>query len=229
MAQTTAYPILCPKCKAAQTVTLHDSLRVSVDPELRDALMANELNKINCSCGHAFRVDKNFLYHDDRHGAMIYLVHAPLDQADAVEKGFLGTLQSLNQALPAGVKPPRVLLVLSRTELVERIFLVEAGLDERVIEYVKYTIYTRNLKHIPFAAKVLLFDAQGSTEENLHFVVQDAASHRLESVVQFKRDTYQAIADAFNQDDKTGQLLELFPGPYISARRTLLAQDRKSR
>lgn len=229
MPQTSCYPISCPKCGETQEVDLVDALRIGVDPDLREALLANELNKVTCTCGFAFRVDKNLLYHDDTRRVMIYLMPAPIQDAERIEAAFFDTVQSLNKALPSGVRPPRVMLVLNRTELIERIFLIEAGLDERVIEYVKYTIYTRNLRHVPFADKVLLFNAQDSNEENLAFVVMDAASHRLESMIQYKREAYRAVADAFNQDDKTGHLLELFPGPYISARRALLRQDAKTK
>jgi hypothetical protein len=202
-------------------VELCDALRFSSDPDLREALLANTLNQVHCGCGHTFRVDKNLLVHDDRHGVMIYLAPAPADRAAEVERSFVETLRQMTRALPDGMAPPRVMLTLSRVELIERIFLVEAGLDERLIEYVKHTIYTRNLRQVPFEHKLLLFNAQDSTPDHLHFVVMDAASHRLESVVQFPRPAYQALAETFNQDHETGRLLELFPGPYISARRVL--------
>jgi len=48
--------------------------------------------------------------------------------------------------------------------------------------------------------------------------VQDAGTRRLEAMLQYDRKTYTAMCEMFDRDDQTGALLELFPGPRISAR-----------
>ena len=40
--------ISCPSCGTQQDVTLYDSINIQTDPELKDALMQNQLNRIHC-------------------------------------------------------------------------------------------------------------------------------------------------------------------------------------
>ena len=72
--------------------------------------------------------------------------------------------------------------------------------------------------------KSLLFDAEDSTDEQLLFVMQNVESKQLETVLQYSRSGYNALEEMFDQDDETADLLELFSGPYISARHTLLQE-----
>ena len=192
----------------------------------RDELMANTLNAVECTdCGFAFRVDKSLLYNDPTRGFLVYCLPAGDEQQEEAEQAFGGELAACAQALPTDIDPPEVHLVFSRSELVERIFLLEAEMNPRVIEYIKYSIYVQNIEQVDPMEKRLLFDAEDSTQETLCFVVQDAASHRLESVLHYSRSAYQGLCEMFDQDDQTPSLLELFPGPSISARSLLLRES----
>ena len=44
------------------------------------------------------------------------------------------------------------------------------------------------------------------------------ATKQFEATLKYGRDTYRALAEAFGTEEKSADLLELFPGPYISAR-----------
>ncbi len=222
MSQTTVYTIACPRCGSRQPVELCESINVRENPALREDLMANRLNIVVCAgCGHRFRVDKPLLYHDPERRFMIYLYPAPEEQAAEAERLFRGMIERLaGRSLPTPA--PAMHLVLNRVELVERIFLLEAGLDERIIEYVKHSVYTKNSNRLDPVRKRLLFNAQDSTDEHLFFVVQDVETRQLEAVIQYNRAAYRALCETFDDDVQTARLLELFPGPYISARRLLL-------
>lgn len=225
MTQKKDYTIRCPRCGKEQDVTLYEAISVRELPALRDELLANRINAVTCvQCRFEFRVDKPLLYSDSPRNLLIYLL--PLRQADhaAGVQQFRDSLAGISQALPADIPAPSLHLVFNRTELIERIFIVEAGLDERVIEYVKYLVYSLNPGKLDPARKSLLFDAQDSNAENLCFVVQDTESRKLESMLHFRRKDYEALQQAFNDDEKTPNLMELFPGPYISARDLLLDQ-----
>ncbi len=225
MAVQETYSIRCPKCGRDQEALLYESVNVTESPELRDILMANELNAVTCEqCGFSFRVDKKLLYHDADQGIMIYWFPEGADASGDQQQQFMDTLRALNDLLPDGMDAPNVHLVYSRMELVERIFLLEAGLNERIIEYVKTIIYSRNMEQINPAEKVLLFNAEDSTDEWLCFVVQDLESLKLEGMLQFSREAYEGLSEMFDQDDQTGRLMELFPGPYISGREFMLRE-----
>ncbi len=217
------YPIQCPQCGAEQEAELYDAINVTEAPLLREALMNNTLNQVECPhCGFAFRVDKRLLYHDPERGLMIYWFPGQESSYQTNKTEFLTAISALNAALPDEFDPPTVHLVFSRVELVERIFLLEAGLDERVIEYIKHMMYTRNLEKLDPQAKAILFNAQDSNERALCFVIQDLDTQQLEGVLEFDREAYEGLVAMFDEDEKTSTLWDLFPGPYISARSLLL-------
>lgn len=226
MAQTSTYPIQCPECKSQQDEVLYDSLDVGKEPELRKQLLENKLNRIKCnSCHFEFYVDKNLLYNDSKEGWMIFLNPHPVDQSEQAIREFDQVLRDMQDLLPSGQKLPPVDLVLSRVELVERIFVREAGLDPRVVEYVKYLIYTQNLdKYLP-ENNALLLNGQECDEENLCFVVQDLETRKLESLLHYKRETYEDLVELFVQDGELSLIHQLFPGPYTSARSYLIQDE----
>jgi len=234
MSQQRAYNIRCPKCANAQQVELYESVNVQTDPELRTALMENQLNAVTCdACGFSFRVDKPLLYNDPDRRSLVHLIPAPDTAMGMEEERFTQCLKELNGALPDGIDEPEVHLVFNRVELVERIFLLEAGLNPRIIEYIKYLIYSRNLGQVDPTEKALLFNAEDSTEEHLCFVIQDVQSQKLEGLIQYSREAYAGLCETFDEDEQTPSLMELFPGPHLSARALFIrdsqAQPGKSR
>ena len=226
MSQQKTYKIACPKCHRVADVALYEAVNVDTHPELRDAIMQNRLNAVTCEiCDFSFRIDKPLLYNDPAQRWMIYWI--PLSgqdygRAEAVFREHLGRMTAM---LPNDMHLPEFHLVFTRTELVERIFLREAGLNDRVIEYIKYMIYTKNLEKVSPIEKDLLFNAEDSTPDSLVFVVQDADSHALESVFEYERSAYEGLCEMFDDDEQTATLLEMFPGPHLSARRLLLSES----
>jgi hypothetical protein len=140
--------ITCPSCGTQQDVQLYDAITVDAEPQLKDALMHNQLNRVDCAdCELSFRVDLPMLYNDPANKILIHWIpeneETPREQ---VLEEFDRAMEHMNSLLPDDVEVPSVRLVLTRVELVELIFLIEAGLNQRVVEYVKYSIYTRNLE-----------------------------------------------------------------------------------
>ena len=156
---------------------------------------------------------------------MVMLIPASLDTLDEAEAEFQRTIQSLNKFLPDGVNAPSISLSIDWAEMIELIFLDAEGIDAREAEYIKYLIYTQNPESIDAEAKKLLFNRQESTPETLKFVVQDAETFALEQVVEFAREAYSAIKETFENDEHTGLVMEMFSGPYVSARRLLLEKS----
>lgn len=222
---TQTYPIKCPQCTTEQQVELYEAVRVKEAPELRDELLANRLNRVNCeNCGFSFRVDKNLLYYDADRAIMIYLLPTDDEHVLEGEEQFRQWLQTMNGILPDTMEPPQIHLVFSYTELVERIFLLEAELDVRLVEYVKYMIYCNNLERLLPEQKRILFNAEDSTDEDLCFVTQDIETLQLEDMLKYSRKAYDALHKMFDEDTETANLLELFPGPYINARFQMLRE-----
>ncbi len=220
MSQKRKHEIACPLCGQEQEVELWDSIDVDADPELREALLSNRINRVECAgCRKSFRVDKPLVYRDREQDIFVHC--DPLvggrTLADA-ESAFREALAELNRLLPKDVPPPEAHLVVEWSELIERIFLLEEGLDARLVEHVKYMMFRQNGDKLPADRKNLLFDAQDSTDDQLCFVVQDRATRKLEAVLNFARADYEALVNVFDSGDQLALLEEQFPGPYLNGR-----------
>ena len=223
MSAQKTYNIRCPQCGHEQKVELYDSINVAQQPELKTALFENRLNRIQCSgCDASFRVDKPLLYHDADRNILIHWMPDTAVSREEILDEFDRSMEALRAALPEDIEPPRVRLVFTRTELVELIFIIEAGMDERVIEYIKYTIHMQNPGRVPPSGKQLLLNVQDSTAEELIFAVQNTATFQLEDILRYSRKAYRSVREMYRKNPD--ELTELFPGPYISARGALMAE-----
>jgi ribosomal protein S27E len=223
MSASKTYPIRCPECGREQTVELYDSINVSQQPELKTALFENTLNQVQCpGCDAQFRIDKPLLYHDPDRDILIHWMPDSVISREEILDQFDKNMEDLRAALPADIEPPRVRLVFNRTELVELLFLIEAGMDERVVEYIKYTIHTQNMNRVPPLAKQLLLNIQDSTADELLFAIQDAQTGALEDILRYPRTAYHNVRTMYRENPD--EFLELFPGPYINARHALLEE-----
>lgn len=223
MSLAKTYPIHCPQCGHPQNVELYDSINVAQEPALKSALLENRLNRVQCeACEASFRVDKPVLYHDaDRNILIHWMPDTSVSREDILDE-FDNAMEDLRSALPDDMEPPRVRLVFDRVELVELMFMIEAGMEERVVEYIKYTIHMQNMSRLPPETKQLLLNVQDSTAEELLFAVRDIETMQLEEVLRYSREAYRKVRDIYQ--NKPDDLMELFPGPYISARAALLEE-----
>jgi len=217
--------ITCPSCGMQQDVRLYDAIDVKNDPELKDALMQNQLNRIECvDCGASFRVDMPLLYNDPENKVLIHWIPETGDLGrEQVLEDFDVAMEQMGEMLQDGESMPTVRLVLSRVELVELIFIIEAGMDQRAVEYVKYSIHTRNTESIDPHSYCLLLNVQDSTEEELHFVMYDVKEQKLGKELHYGRPAYHSICELCKEDPDEFQ--DMFPGPYISARNLLLDDE----
>jgi len=220
MSQKRTHEIACPFCGHEQEVELWDSIDVDEEPELRNALLFNRVNNVECSkCSKSFRVDKPLVYRDREQD--IFIHYDPLlgsrTLAD-VEATFNAAMEEMNRLLPQDVPVPETGLAVEWGELVERIFLLEEGLNARLVEHIKYMLYQQNPESLPADTKNLLFNSKDSTDEQLNFVVQDRKTRKLEAALNFSRADYEALVNVFDTEDQLALLQEQFPGPYLSGR-----------
>ena len=220
MSQKRTYEIACPHCGREQEVELWDSINVDSEPELREALLQNRVNRVECAgCGKGFRIEKPLVYQDREQDIFIHFDPLTGGRVLAdVEKSFGEAMAELNRLLPKDVPPPEAHLVVEWPELIERVFVLEEGLDARLVEHIKYMLFQQNADKLPAGEKGLLFDAQDSTDEQLCFVVQDRATKKLEAALNFSRADYEALVNVFDSDDQLALLEEQFPGPYLNGR-----------
>jgi hypothetical protein len=56
----------------------------------------------------------------------------------------------------------------------------------------------------------------------LNFIIQDVQTRKIEGMLEYDRKVYASLDEMFDQDEQTADLLELFSGPYVSARQLVL-------
>lgn len=122
-------PITCPGCTATSVARIHRSVNVTTDPALKEQLLTGRLFTFACpSCGRASRVvHPELVYHDMRRGYLL--------QMDALGKFDAASLRGL-----VGSLPPVTRVVRDSNALLEKVKVLDAELDDRVIEVLKLVL-----------------------------------------------------------------------------------------
>ena len=129
--------VKCSKCGANIEVTVFESVNTDYAPDITDKIISGELFDAKCDkCGFVSHLEYDILYHDVKHGAMIWVLHdnSP-EYASKVEE-----LRSSANIL--GYKTTRI--VNNMNELRQKVACLENGRDDRIIELCKVFI-TYNL------------------------------------------------------------------------------------
>ncbi|MBX3158926.1 MAG: CpXC domain-containing protein [Deltaproteobacteria bacterium] len=129
--------VRCPACGVEQDARLVQSIDAQKDPEAVRQLLAGELNLLACACGKRTRLAARLLYTD---ASASFAVQACPGGEEAMAAGAAAFRTS------GATGTHR--LVPSQDALVEKVRILEAGLDDRVVE----------------VAKVLQLAALGGTE-----------------------------------------------------------------
>ena len=112
--------VICRGCGKPHEVEYTGSVNVSANPELKEKVRSGEMFLWTCpDCGCVNLLNLPFLYHDPDGKLMILLAQTPL-RSENLPEGYTGRL------------------VRSVGELVEKINIFDAGLDDVVIEMCKY-------------------------------------------------------------------------------------------
>jgi hypothetical protein len=142
--------VTCPRCEATAEFEHHASVDVTRDPQLRAAVLDRTLSVFTCrACGHEASVSHDLLYLDAARGFMVQ--YDPSGSFDASQVGEL-------VAPPGRAGRARQLVtrvVSEMNDLVEKVRIFEAGLDDRVVEVIKLMLGSQ---HPGVAGAALYFD-----------------------------------------------------------------------
>ena len=167
------------------------------------------------------------LYNDPEKKVLIHWFPETAEvNREQVLEDFDLAMEQMSSMTQGDEKMPTVRLVLTRVELIELIFMIEADMDQRAVEYVKYSIYTRNMDAVDPQKYCLLLNVRDSTDEELHFVMYDVLEQKLGKELHYGRAAYKSICDLCEEDP--AEFVEMFPGPCISARNLLLEDEEES-
>ena len=121
----------CSRCGAEHRLDLPQSVNAVASPEFKEKVRSGELFTWTCPhCGTANLLTVPFLYHDPSEHLMLVLSETPL-KADGVPEGYVG-----RQVRSVG-------------ELVEKIKIFDAGLDDLTLELCKFVTCQELKKDVP--------------------------------------------------------------------------------
>lgn len=121
---------VCQKCSHEHVVDIYKSINADLDPDLKAAVMDGSAFLWECpDCGTSNLIAYECLYHDPKDKYMVWML--PFGEPEGPEKDAI-----MNQARAMG--DYRLRIVSNAGDLMEKVIIYDAGLDDRCIELVKY-------------------------------------------------------------------------------------------
>lgn len=153
-------PVTCPACGRERTCELVQSINTRQNPAAKQRLLAGELNVLACACGRRSQLEAAVLFHDPDADYLCQVVpggEAAMAQAAAAFRaaGATGTQR----------------LVPSLNALVEKLKLLDAGLEDWAIEMAKVLLLAA--LGPDDLDRVLLFDRVDRDAGVIHWVLFD--------------------------------------------------------
>jgi len=118
--------VRCPRCGTEHQATLIQSINTREHPEDKSALLSGELDVLTCTCGKRTVLAAAVLYHDP-----------DADYFCQVAPGGESAIASAVEAFRTAGSSGRHRVVPSLDALVEKVKILDAGLDDRAIELAK--------------------------------------------------------------------------------------------
>lgn len=171
--------VLCPHCASEEHVVIWDRVHVQEDPDLKERILQKDLQTFACSnCGETVIMAEPFLYVDSAARQVFYYCPQYKDLLEN-ERERLATMVLPNAAellaLPEEqARHYRLRLTTQYNDLLEKIHLQAAGLDDRLMELVKLAMRTRLMEAEDKELSEIYFIA--AEENSLFFQVLDEES-----------------------------------------------------
>ena len=153
--------VTCPACGRTQDAALVQSIHTRSDPEAKRKLLAGELNVLACACGARTQLAATVLYRDpDADYTCQVVIGDATEVARAVARFEVAGMTGTWRVVP------------SLNALVEKVKLLDAGLEDWAIEMTKVlllaTLEPQDLD------QVMLFDRVDRDAQRIHWLRFDA-------------------------------------------------------
>lgn len=208
----------CPSCGSDVAVEVSCIITPGSD-ELRE-LFAGALNQNRCpQCGASFVLGTPLVFRDSEQHFIVY--YMPIDDRSSwreVEARITDIGNRVFAEIPENARP-QCRLTFRRRNFIEKIASHRAGLDDRLLEYVKYQLYNRPVDPIDQIRSELLFDFSGADDDKLVFLLFDRETGEPTGAAHLPMEVYHELEEAFRGDSLEEELDHLFPGPYVSVER----------
>lgn len=134
------FDVNCPKCGKKYQATVFESINSDFAPNVAETIISGERFNGTCpKCGFVAHLEYDVLYHDMKHGAMIWVIH----------DNNLNYTQKIAEvrSTPALYKTTRI--VSDMNELREKVACLEAEKDDRVVELCKFFLSAQLMEQQP--------------------------------------------------------------------------------
>lgn len=185
--------ITCPSCGEKSEFTIWESVNTSLDPKMKRAVRDGSAFRFVCPhCGQARFVDYGFLYHqmEDR-----ILIHYARSDENAQE--IIDLLAAKGPFRSVATKFYRhgymIRIVRSMDELLEKLAIIDAGLDDRLVELYKLFLRASLQNRQPEKANS---DIRFCRDGDRYLLRLHSNSESLDCA-EFSMGTYELIRDQF--------------------------------
>ena len=120
---------ICPNCGRETEFPIVHNVNVTMEPRFKDEILSRRLFHFGCSCDFEMEVTYPMLYHDMEKKMMLFFLP---NEEDRVPEGVEAALA------PLAEEGYIFRIVRSTDALCEKIRLRDAGLDDRVMELLKF-------------------------------------------------------------------------------------------
>ena len=140
MSLNTQEQVRCQKCGALNDITLWQSVTADDSEDLKSDLLAGRLNVLCCTqCQTRALVPTPLLYRDTKNKLLISL--CPTSDPDEAKKNFDTVRESSRRSGELDdLAGYRLRFVSSYNDLMEKILIFDAGLDDKTIEIIKLMV-----------------------------------------------------------------------------------------
>jgi len=107
-------------CGVSFDADVFGSANVTLQPDLKEAILANRFNRVRCpSCGQERDAEVPFLYHDMNAGVMVWVYPAAsAQQAGEIREKIRRSYEIVGTVLPTPEAPPSRRVVFGIDELI---------------------------------------------------------------------------------------------------------------
>lgn len=187
--------MVCPSCNHADTIRIYEAIDTE-DKTAVKKLMDGSLFEYGCpKCNYKTQLLFNLLYKDNDNQFMVYLaadenVHGMRKAMDKIEEDF--NALSPNKELRYSVTRRMVTKI---EDLLEKIIIFNAGLDDRIISIMKYSYMLSVKKAMPECNVVNCWFAVHKKKWRFEFFTSDGRWFTID----LNEDTYKNFVDTYSR------------------------------
>lgn len=185
MSQSAMQEITCPKCGKKTSFLVWDSINTMENPEMKEKVRNDEAFCFHCpECGASALLNYNFLYHQQEDKVLIYVSADGGDTSDMAQ-----ILDQRGNAFDGYRKR----IVRSYNAFKEKLLILDAGFDDRIVEIIKSSVWDNVEAHYKDKKIDEIYFA--TNDDGVHGFLFRSAGEMVASM-EFDESLYKAIYDS---------------------------------